>query len=156
MDIRRERQQAMRHIRRAENMREAVVKWFVLDPSRSTTHAVYDEVTRAFEREVDIPVLFNNELEGDNLRTPEGRTLLRSISFGVALDTLTERGIPDAEDAKARLNDIVVWDGMAFRIDSYEPGGQWPTTALTIQVDAVRQLDWDYPRDNVDLTSPGP
>lgn len=154
MDLRIERQQALRHTRRAERYFRLSIGWAVYDPARRSSDDVYDIGQATYRPLLWVPVLWLNEMEADNIRTPEGRQLARQISFGVTMDAATQAGVPDVENAPERLNDVIVHEGGAYRIDSYEPTGNWPRNPMAMQVDCERIYDWDYPENVVPVDNP--
>jgi hypothetical protein len=158
MDLRRE----LAHIRKNyrsyhRNNGESIV-WFEFIPlgTNTSTQSVYDDVYdegvpgaggRKYKNGVIVPVLMITEAEDQKRSIPEGRQPVQLTNFVASVEDFRDAGVVNPYEYRGHLNDMFLYDGRYFSIQTYRVRGRLKDDLLAIVDGTEMYINQEMPFD---------
>lgn len=139
IDTRREALHIEREFTRYQKKVGESVIWFMFDPTTSQYSGTYDEGGRDYQRGINVPVLWIDQIEAPEQYLPEGKRPVQGLRFGVSAKAIYEVGLSDREATGHRVwdtglingnwfndrsNDICYYNGRYYEVSNYQIRGR--------------------------------
>lgn len=135
MDVRRELNLIRKNYRHYHREAGESVVWFEYIPNANAASAgslwddVYDEGAqgaggKTYRDGVIVPVLMITETEDQKRAIPEGRQPVEVTNFIASIDDMRAAGVSEPYEYRRHLNDMFLYDGRYFSIQSYRVRGR--------------------------------
>jgi hypothetical protein len=135
MDYRRELDNIRKHYRAYQKQHGETVVWFEFIPfgNNPLIDSMYDDVYdegslgapgRRYKKGAIIPVLTVTEQEDLKRAIPEGRQPIELTSLILSVEDMRSAGILDPFEYRRHLNDMFLYDGRYFSVQTYRVRGR--------------------------------
>lgn len=135
MDLRRELSLIRKHYRQHQSEYGETIVWYEFAPfgTNIATDSVYDDVYdegvpgtggRRYKAGVTVPVLMISEQEDSKRAIPEGRQPVELTNFVISIEDMRAAGINEPFEYRRHLNDMFLYDGRYFSVESYRVRGR--------------------------------
>lgn len=142
MDYRRELGLIRKHYRQYQKDHGETVVWYQFQPFGTTpTSSVYDDVYdegilgsggKKYKTGIVLPVLMVTEQEDQKRAIPEGRQPVEITNLIISIEDMRAAGVDQPFEYRQRLNDIFLYDGRYFSVQSYRVRGRLKDDVLAV------------------------
>lgn len=161
MDYRRELGIIRKHYRQYQKDHGETVVWYPFQAlgSNTGTSSVYDDVYdegiggiggKQYKTGVVIPVLMATEQEDQKRAIPEGRQPVQITNIIMSIEDMRSAGIEEPYEYRRHLNDMFLYDGRYFSVQSYRVRGRLKDDLLVVVEGIEIYINQEMPFD------PGP
>jgi hypothetical protein len=158
MDYRRELNLIRKHYRNHQKDHGETVVWYEFIPfgTNNATDSMYDDVYdegapgvagRRYKKGLTIPVLSASEQEDTKRAIPEGRQPVQTTSLVISIEDMRAAGVTAPFEYQTRLNDMFLYDGRYFSIQTYRVRGRLKDDLLAIVDGTEIYLNQEMPFD---------
>lgn len=135
MDYRRELNLIRKHYRNYQKDHGETVVWYEFTPfgTNNNTDSVYDDVYdegapgvagKRYKKGVVIPALMVTEQEDQKRAIPEGRQPVEVTNLILSIEDMRVAGVAEPFEYRRHLNDMFLYDGRYFSIQTYRVRGR--------------------------------
>jgi hypothetical protein len=142
MDYRRELGLIRKHYRQYQKDHGETVVWYQFQPLGTTnTSSIYDDVYdegivgsggKKYKTGVVLPVLMVTEQEDQKRAIPEGRQPVQITNIIISIEDMRAAGIDQPFEYRHHLNDMFLYDGRYFSVQSYRVRGRLKDDVLAV------------------------
>lgn len=161
MDYRRELGLIRKQYRQYQNDHGETVVWYQFQPlgTNTATSSVYDDVYdegimgvggKKYKTGVVLPVLMATEQEDQKRAIPEGRQPVEITNLIISIEDMRSGGIDEPFEYRRHLNDMFLYDGRYFSVQSYRVRGRLKDDLLAVVEGIEVYINQEMPFD------PGP
>lgn len=161
MDYRRELGLIRKHYRQYQKDHGETVVWYQFQPlgTNASNTSVYDDVYdegivgaggKKYKTGVVVPVLMASEQEDQKRAIPEGRQPVQITNVIISIEDMRAAGISEPYEYRGHLNDMFLYDGRYFSVQSYRVRGRLKDDLLAVVEGIEIYINQEMPFD------PGP
>jgi hypothetical protein len=142
MDYRRELGLIRKHYRQYQKDHGETVVWYQFQPLGTTnTSSRYDDVYdegilgsggKKYKTGIVLPVLMATEQEDQKRAIPEGRQPVQITNIIISIEDMRVAGIDQPFEYRHHLNDMFLYDGRYFSVQSYRVRGRLKDDVLAV------------------------